>query len=217
MTTRLFAVCSILILLVFTTIGQADTVTLTLKSASNNDGSVYTYPYQFSINGTSKLVSLMCDDYKDDVQFGESWQANVFTVAQAGANNFMNVANAAFVYEEAAWLYSQALGHESDSAYENAINHAVWDLMDPSAPHWADAGTWLAQAASVVPTLSSGYFDDYYFYTFAGGQPTGPNAPYHTPTQEYIGHAPEPASLVLFGSGLLAIGGALRRRMKKQA
>ena len=42
----------------------------------NNAGGVYTYPYNFSINGAAP-VPLICDSYDNGVIVGETWQANV--------------------------------------------------------------------------------------------------------------------------------------------
>src|SRR5215468_6089316 len=46
-------------------------------AGGNHDATDYVYPYNFSINGSSPLVSLLCDDYKDEVFMGETWYATV--------------------------------------------------------------------------------------------------------------------------------------------
>src|SRR5262245_49130567 len=58
---------------------QAETVDLTFVNVGPgyNDGSYYDYPYNFSINGSNTLTSLICDDFNDDIWFGESWSAYV--------------------------------------------------------------------------------------------------------------------------------------------
>ena len=61
----------LLVVIMFSTAAysHADTVSLTLVNVSPgyNDGSYYTYPYNFSINGAAVLTPLLCDDFVDDV------------------------------------------------------------------------------------------------------------------------------------------------------
>jgi len=70
---RKLGACSVLAACVFCFLGwltplkaHADNVTLTLENVGpgNNSGGVYTYPYNFSIDGNGSYVSLMCFDYK---------------------------------------------------------------------------------------------------------------------------------------------------------
>src|SRR5437764_12279215 len=82
----------------------------------------YVYPYNFSIDNSSFFISLMCDDFNDDVNFGEQWSAHVYTIADilAGKGQMNPVAtnpatngslavrngqSTSQTYEEAAWLF----------------------------------------------------------------------------------------------------------------
>ena len=89
--------------------------------------SVYVYPYDFSVNGSSATTQLMCLSFNDEITVGESWTVNADTIAQAAnGNSALQTA-----YEEDAWLYSQITPSTSQSQ-EALIQFAVWDILDPS-------------------------------------------------------------------------------------
>ena len=48
-----------------------------------NDGQYYVSPYYGTLNG--QTVTLFCDDILNEVNFGQTWQANVTNL---GTNNF---------------------------------------------------------------------------------------------------------------------------------
>src|ERR1700722_7332352 len=53
---------------------ETDSFTLTgVTQSGNNMGGVYTSPYVATINNTQSGVSVICDDFADDVEVGESW------------------------------------------------------------------------------------------------------------------------------------------------
>ena len=62
------------------------TVTMKLTSVGgNNAGGVYTYPYNFSINGAAP-VALICDSYDNEVVVGETFATDpIITVAPSAA------------------------------------------------------------------------------------------------------------------------------------
>ncbi len=218
----------LLSILLISTAAQADTVTLTLQSVNppgNNDGRYYVYPYNFSVNNSSTLTPLLCDDFVDEVTVGQSWIANVSKISDLqgfldprGTTNPTDEQRL-LAYQQAAWLFNQ-LGPAPANNLAVAINYAIWGLFSDAAYNSTSyqqfgSSAWAAAAYTAVTDtahpLPAGYFDDFRIYTPIDpttGQNLVSGAP-GTP-QEYIGLVPEPATLVLLVPGLLAV--FLRRK-----
>jgi hypothetical protein len=93
-------------------------VTMVFKSVNGvSDGQYYVSPYSGTMN--RQTVTLFCDDVLNDVNFGQTWQANVTNLGTAIQNNNFSqtryggvpsslvYGNAAQTYQEAAWLTTQ--------------------------------------------------------------------------------------------------------------
>jgi hypothetical protein len=203
----------------------AESVTMQFTGVGgNNSGGVYTYPYDFIVTptggGPSQDLSLMCISFNQEIFLqtpNETWTATVVTAGSLGAFD-----------EEEAYLYTQAVANaSSNTTMSGAANWADWALGESStlagqksflASHIS--GTELTDADNYLTGLSGvnlAPYADYLVYvpvpnselplsdglpqTFVGGPPP----------------VPEPSSLILFGSGLLAAAGAFYRRKRRTA
>ena len=200
------------------------TVTLALQGVGGATqwNGVYSFPYTMLIGtgSAAQAAAMMCDDYTDEIAVSESWQAIDLALTAANVTQFQFYSNfssdadpvsaAMMAYNEAAYLYTDAIQHPANDPIDNA---AVWKIFDPSLSVGSDVLTQLTAAAgAVTPTT---YYSDIRIFTPAnpalqtsGGRP-----------QEFITTTPEPpASLLLAAGGLLiAALGALRRKRASRA
>jgi PEP-CTERM motif len=175
----------------------------------NNADGVYTYPYYFLINGKAP-VSLICDTYDNQVTMGESWKAHESSLL-SGKGLF---GSQLMDYKAAGLIFKSIL---NGTLSVNAGNFAIWGLFSANAKNSAFFqvnGTAALDAAflALAAKAPNSAFQGLVLYTpIAGTQSWG-----GTP-QEYIGYSavPEPATLTLFGTGLLSLAGMLRRKTKK--
>lgn len=206
---------ALLLVLVCTNAAFAKSVTMTYEGhqgATAIDGSPYIgYPYYFSINGSSTYTALMCDSYDNNVSLGQTFTANAMPFLQGIATSMFGP-SMKMDYLAAGLIFKSMLAGTLDRAQ---AQWAIWGLFSANARNNSfftsigGAGidaTYLADAQ----TAPTGAYNGLILYTPLGAKPgTGP--------QEFIGYAPavpEPTTLTLFGTGLITLAGALRRKIK---
>lgn len=178
----------------------------------NNGGGVYTYPYNFSING-GPSTPLICDTFDNEVVSGETWTATVSSLL-GGAGLF---GNNALDYKAAGLIFE---GITNGTVNATVGNWAIWGLFSQNAIadsfySSSGAGALASQYLIAAAGASDSAFNGLVLYTPVNGTQSWGGLP-----QEYIGYgqvsAPEPASLFMLGLVLLTLGVATRKRFRGQ-
>jgi hypothetical protein len=200
--------------------GPASSQTVYAGSQSVSPENVYVYPYNFSVNGSSTNTQLMCISFDNEITTGESWNVNVETIAQAAGGNAVVQTG----LEMDAWLYSQITSTSTQQQITD-VQMAAWAVSDPTVanskydPFYTGANeiainNLLSEAYNNAKPADLSNYNNYVVYV-----PTSWNSADGEP-QTFIGDpppaaTPEPGSLALLGTGLLGMGGFVRRRMQK--
>jgi hypothetical protein len=194
--------------------GQAfanSTVNLTFVNVGPGHvaGGVYAYPYNFSINGSSKLTPMMCDAYNNHIEFGESWKANVHSILQGGM--FGTHGQVLMDYKAAGLIFLSVFeGHLN----AGLGNEAVWALFSGQkfGSNEAAVQALMAKYLGLAAHAPNSEFKELKVYTAIGSRPGyGP--------QEFIGYTPtsavpEPGALSLVGTGLIGLATAIRSKLR---
>ena len=190
---RLFTVLLVFLAsLLLSNAALADSVNLTLIGpGGNNGGGVYTYPYNFSING-GPSTPLICDTFDNEVISGEYWTANVNGLL-SGNGLF---GNDPLAYKAAGLIFEGIL---ANTVNPTVGNWAIWGLFSSNAatnPYFFGSGAALLDAQYLLTAAftSGSAFDGLVLYTPVSGTQSWGGTP-----QEYIGFvpAPEPGELSL--------------------
>jgi len=199
---------------------------------------VYVDPYTATVGGVAN-TNVICDDWSDNTFVGESWTANVSTVASVSSGNMTPIfAPAASkiaspltpgqLYDEVAWLATQLLANPTNSTNQAEVSFAIWELTYSYAPtpQMPDPKTFLSGSpngstyqnaisgsngllAQAAAAVNSGY-------SGAGWEILTPVAGTPGPPQEFLVYTPESSAMILFSADMLGLLGLVivfRRRL----
>lgn len=195
---RLFAVALVLSLVCFAGSALADsTVDMQLIGVGgNNGGGVYTYPYNFSINGGAS-TPLVCDTFDNEVAIGETWKATVSGLLSGNGLFGVNTND----YKAAGLIFQGIIAGNIDPTIGN---WAIWGLFSSNAQSNSFFNNSAVlnvynNALANAPNSADSLFSNLVLYTPVAGTQSWGGTP-----QEYIGiSAPEPGELALLATGLL--------------
>ena len=193
----------------------------------------YVGPYSATFTsavGQSTGLSVFCVDFLNHVGFDDHYQVAVTNLgAPMGPLVDTRHPGALDQYRRAAWMGS--LFASAPTSSWSSIQYAMWNVFTPAEAPDDALSPYITQAADVAAANGYGAFD-YYGVHFdavdmsrysvitdvdANGLATGGHQEFITGDPLPTSTVPEPATLVMFGTGFAITAAVLRRRHRRRA
>ncbi len=182
-----------------------------LTGAGNNvKFGVYVGPYRGQLGSApgAATVDLYCVDFLNHSSIGQTWTANRtnlgFGAPDLSRTRFGGVTDALVKYREAAWLTTQFAS--TPPTQWGDIHATIWHLMSPGSPNYTPSSTWLAAAQNFYLTnTDAAFYDRFQILSDVNMSARGLNGIRSGGVQEFIVVTPEPATILLLGTGLVGI------------
>ena len=210
---------SVAAVLAFATAATAGTVTITFNDATVGYGGFGVGLYQGTVNGGPAITNFICDDFEHEIGSGDFWTATVgstnpvsstvrFEPPSAISNPALTGQNLTQQedYNMITYLAEQIFADPTDSNGNwGYLSWAIWSI---------NSDAWNSSYSSYYTTQVQTFVTD----ALNHKDTNNGNLIVYTPTgdvgQEFLADAPEPASVVLFGTILaLAMAGLAGKKL----